>query len=909
MSMNLSLSSFAGLLRRSGLMDSVRIDQLVADYRERAGDATNGTEFASQLVQQGQLTTWQARKLLQGKTKGFRLGKYRLLSQLGKGGMSTVYLAEHLVMRRQCAVKVLPTKQTRDPSALGRFHREAQAVAALDHPNIVRAYDVDQETEAGTEIHFLVMEYVEGANLQQVVEEKGPLPLPVAVDYIMQAAAGLSHAHVAGLIHRDIKPTNLLVDNQGVVKLLDLGLARFFDESDQESLTIDHNQKVLGTADYLSPEQAVDSHRVDARADIYSLGCTFYYLLSGQAPFPEGTLAQRLLAHQTREPAPITNFRKDLPLGVIGLLERMMAKNPDQRFSSAKELLQAFGEQFPELRNATVRSNIQRTQRASEREQPRRPAAVQNKPRSIPTGTAVAQVEPQLEGFLKQLHAESTQTTPSRQRAKRPSTASQGPAPVLDLLPADTAVSTTESELVVTDSALIAGESSSASMRRRAAQSRRSLFFVTCVAVGIATIFAVIGFLLEQLPDPSGSAPSVASASQPAKPRPMSGGAGIAARRGPLSTGAAAVVRPVPMPREDLTVGPTGHFATIREALDHVRLTHNPMTKRETQIIRVAGGAKYPESIVLDNTQFGTIPRGVELICEDHPPAILAPPHQQPAVELYGVEGFRLKGFRIEAPGPVAIRLGGYLVGLTLEDLQVSGFTSLGLEGKGVTGFSNVDRVTLRNMAFRPGSPSAAGIRLVEGTTPTKEILVLKCRFIGAMNAGIEFQDDVSGVEVRECLFDNLDRAISFGPSTADISDIVLRNNTFHRLQRGIVFAPRTSLQSVGVAFDRNLFASLAGGEAVIEEPRAENWQRMFEQALGSSRWNWTQRAEPGNPELGELDLFRQDGRTHVSVPFASEDPDQPGYLRPTLKDVRTAIPRDTKGPKQVGALPPSVGD
>ena len=207
-------------------------------------------------------------------------------------------------MRRRCAIKVLPAKRVHDSSYLARFHREAQAVAALDHVNIVRAYDVDKETEKDAEIHFLVMEYVNGRDLLDIVTKDGPMKFAQAADYIRQAADGLTHAHQAGMVHRDIKPGNLLVNENQVVKILDLGLARFFgaEEDDEESLTVAHDEKVLGTADYLAPEQALDSHGVDARADIYSLGCTFYFLLTGHPPFTEGTLAQRLMAHQTKEP-------------------------------------------------------------------------------------------------------------------------------------------------------------------------------------------------------------------------------------------------------------------------------------------------------------------------------------------------------------------------------------------------------------------------------------------------------------------------------------------------------------------------------------------------------------------------------------------------------------------------------
>lgn len=337
MSMKLTTESFLSLVKQSGLVDQEQLKKFWKDHKVQVDRQADSRGLANELVDRGTLTRWQADKLLQGKHKGFFLGKYRLLSHLGTGGMSSVYLAEHVLMRRRVAVKVLPQMRVDDSSYLQRFHREAQAVAALDHRNIVRAYDVDQEGK----IHFLVMEYVSGQSLQDLVAKQGPLDPIIAAEYIRQAAEGLSHAHRAGMVHRDIKPGNLLIDEKGVVKLLDLGLARFFDDKEENSLTIQHDEKVLGTADYLAPEQALDSHSVDIRADIYSLGCTLYYMLTGHPPFPEGTLAQRLLSHQSRIPNPIGNERTDVPASLIVIVEKMMAKKMDDRYQTARDTAQA----------------------------------------------------------------------------------------------------------------------------------------------------------------------------------------------------------------------------------------------------------------------------------------------------------------------------------------------------------------------------------------------------------------------------------------------------------------------------------------------------------------------------------------------------------------------------------------
>lgn len=336
-----NVETFLDLLKRSGLVEKDPLARFIDTYRSTtpADKQADVDELAEQAVQSGLVTRWQVDKLLEGRHRGFFLGKYRLLGLLGSGGMSSVYLGEHVLMQRRVAIKVLPKNRVQDSSYLARFHREAQAAAALDHRNIVRAYDVDNDGS----LHYLVMEYVEGRDLQKTVYEDGPLDYPIAAEYIRQAAEGLAYAHEHGLIHRDIKPANLLVDQHNVVRILDLGLARFADDG-QASLTVVHDENVLGTADYLSPEQARDSHGVDARADIYSLGCSLYYLLTGHPPFCEGTMPQRLMAHLKQTPPPIHNDRPDAPHDLVEICFRMMAKKPDDRYGSAQEVADVLGD-------------------------------------------------------------------------------------------------------------------------------------------------------------------------------------------------------------------------------------------------------------------------------------------------------------------------------------------------------------------------------------------------------------------------------------------------------------------------------------------------------------------------------------------------------------------------------------
>ncbi len=333
-----TVDEFLDLTRKSGVVEEKRLNLFLERLRAHGKWPSDPKTLAKALIDNGIITHFQAEQLLQGKWRRFTIGKYKVLERLGSGGMGAVYLCEHKLMRRRVAVKVLPTAKAAEPSSLERFYREAKAVAALDHPNIVHAYDIDQDDT----LHFLVMEYVDGASLQEIVKKSGPLDPVRASHYIYQSALGLEHAHSVGLVHRDIKPGNLLVDRGGTVKILDMGLARFFND-EEDILTKKYDETVLGTADYLAPEQAVDSHEADTRADIYSLGATFYFLLTGRTPFEEGTVAQKLLWHQTRKPKAISAFRSDVPAELLAVIERMMAKQPDDRYQHPRDVIQALG--------------------------------------------------------------------------------------------------------------------------------------------------------------------------------------------------------------------------------------------------------------------------------------------------------------------------------------------------------------------------------------------------------------------------------------------------------------------------------------------------------------------------------------------------------------------------------------
>ena len=334
-----STEDFLGVLRKSGLVEAERLNEVAASRKDVSGPLSE--EFTKALIDAGLVTDWQLRQLKKGKHRGYFLGQYKLLQELGKGGMSSVYLAEHTGMHLPVAIKVLPLKRVDEKSYKQRFEREAHASFRLNHPNIARATNFDNQGD----LYYIVLDYIEGIDLYKKVKESGPLPIKEAIEYVRQAALGLQYAHEEGLVHRDIKPANLMLDKRGTIKILDLGLALGSDDDEDGNLTKQHDEKVLGTADYLAPEQAKNSHSADPRSDIYSLGCTLYYLIVGRAPFAKGSVVERIKAHWTEPPPnPLDELDSpppDLDSAVIDLYFRMLEKHPDARPQSAGEVATA----------------------------------------------------------------------------------------------------------------------------------------------------------------------------------------------------------------------------------------------------------------------------------------------------------------------------------------------------------------------------------------------------------------------------------------------------------------------------------------------------------------------------------------------------------------------------------------
>jgi serine/threonine protein kinase len=333
--MTVSLFEYVRRTIDSGLLSDVELQEFIANLPAEQRPV-GGEGLARQLVQAKKLTTYQATAIYQGKGKRLCLGKYVILGTLGRGGMGVVYKALHRPMQRVVALKMLSASAKLMPGAIQRFQREVRAVGRLDHPNVVAAYDADEIDGRW----FLVMKYVDGTDLGSLVEQRGPLAVSLAMSCIVQAARGLEYAHRRGIFHRDIKPKNLLLDRDGTLMILDLGLARFdLPQSPDETSQITETGQLLGTVDFMSPEQAADMRLSDGRSDIYSLGYTLYYLLTGKLPYSGGERIERLMAHW-EQPAPsLREACPDASEMLEQVFQKMVAKKPADRYQTVTEVL------------------------------------------------------------------------------------------------------------------------------------------------------------------------------------------------------------------------------------------------------------------------------------------------------------------------------------------------------------------------------------------------------------------------------------------------------------------------------------------------------------------------------------------------------------------------------------------
>jgi eukaryotic-like serine/threonine-protein kinase len=319
----------------SGLMDAQGLtacwDAIAPAKREDSEHIDR--RLARQAVQLKALTLWQAQQLLAGRSSGYKVDRYVLLDLIGQGGMGRVYLARDTRLNRRVALKILSPERISNPRAIARFQREARVGAQLQHENLVRIYDFGESNGR----YFLVMEYIEGKTIGTLISEHGKIPPSTAVRLARQVALGLEHAHLKGLIHRDVNPYNVLVTRDGTAKLADLGLA--IDLSEEDHVT--REGATVGTFDYVAPEQARHSHSADIRSDIYSLGCTIYHMCMGQVPFPSPSLPEKLFAHQALEPTPLDQAMPGFPEGLAMVVDRMMRKLPDERYATPLQVAKA----------------------------------------------------------------------------------------------------------------------------------------------------------------------------------------------------------------------------------------------------------------------------------------------------------------------------------------------------------------------------------------------------------------------------------------------------------------------------------------------------------------------------------------------------------------------------------------
>jgi len=790
-----SASEFVDLVLKSGVVEESRVREFLKKLAETGGGIPpDPARLAGLMVHEGLLTYFQAEQILQGKYKRFTIGKYKVLEKIGSGGMGQVFLCEHILMRRKVAIKVLPTTKAQDPAGLERFYREARAIAAVDHPNLVRAYDIDQAEN----LHFLVMEYVDGVSLQELVKKIGPLPVLRACHYIYGAAVGLNHVHEIGLIHRDIKPSNILVDRNGMVKILDLGLARFFHDSDE--LTKKYDENILGTADYLSPEQAVDSHTVDIRTDIYSLGATFYYLLTGQPPFPEGTVTQKLIWHQTRDPKPISAFRADVPPEIIAIIDKMMRKKPQERYQTPAELMQALApwvavpipppseQELPALSRAA--GGGARPQHSAGPITPVTPTAASADrdsssvstlpafgPTAVPhSGPPQAPPPPGLSELYPGVAAVPPSspltlgTSPSPHPSPVAVVTSAGPANtpeasfVAPVSPATVWESLSQELSSDTDPAVSTHPTRTASSVQRPTKARQKssrtvlLVGVALALMGVTSAIAV--YLLIPATSPS-TTPKEGSVSQ-------------GDQRSWIVSKSAREPNSVPTLRDALLKAAPGDLILIREK--KIREPPLRLDRQRHKNITIRGDLN-----------------------SDHYPTWEVTAAGKPMLEIPNVEGVRLQKLIMDGTDSAtnALAINGVTPGIVLEDLTIQRCSLTALRCQNVMGDKD-QPIQIRGLRILLNKPEQVGIHLVAVNADTRYLHLSQCRFEGNNNGiGIWIEGPCQEVTIAEGRFFQLTTALNLGPVPAQrMSQGTFHNNVLMRCANGLVWirnSPKTS--------------------------------------------------------------------------------------------------------------------
>ncbi|HVX15859.1 MAG TPA: serine/threonine-protein kinase [Pirellulales bacterium] len=456
-------TDFYEQLQSSGLLTAEELADLHDEIR--ANRSLSANRLADTLIERGLITLWQARQMLTGR-HAFFVGKYKLLDRLGTGGMGTVFKAHHAMTDRVVALKLVNKSLLANAPAVARFRTEVRLICSLNHPNIITAYDADSVGD----MHFLVMEFGQGRDLRSWLKEFGPLPVDWACDCIRQAALALDHAHQRGLVHRDIKPENILVEGADPttppkIKLLDMGLARLMNEEPAEDAELAGKGKLMGTPDYISPEQATHAANADIRSDIYSLGATFFKILTDEVPFDGGDVRQRLMSRLLGDAPRVSSRRDDVYEEVDNIVARMLAREPDDRYQTPAELAEAL---FPfTFQGEKVAAGL--IQEADEEDDDGEPAEADA-----------------LRDFFSRMAAEND--TVSDPRANSTATVSQPSAvqPLSAVLPLDTARSEKRTSAKPT-------QQREAVRRGRPTYDRRN--WVVGIAVGAALAVPVVGLM------------------------------------------------------------------------------------------------------------------------------------------------------------------------------------------------------------------------------------------------------------------------------------------------------------------------------------------------------------------------------------------------------------------------------
>jgi serine/threonine protein kinase len=762
-----TVGDFLEVVRRSDLILPERLQAFLANEEEGA----TPRQLAARMVLTGLVTQFQAEQFLLGKWRGFTIGKYKVLERIGYGGNGTVYLCEHMVVRRRVAVKVLPTNKADSPTALTRFYREARAAGALDHPHLVKAHDIDQDNN----FHFLVMDYVDGTNLQDFVSRCGPLDPVRAANYIAQATLGLQAAHDAGLVHRDVKPGNILLDRHGVIRLSDLGLARFFSDGD-DPLTLRFDDKcILGTADYVAPEQAINSHEVDGRADVYSLGATFYFLLAGQPMFPEGKAAQKLIAHQVREPVAVREVRPEVPEAMAEIVAKMVAKRPGDRYQTPTEVLAALSpwtqlpidppteEEMPQLSPA-ARGPMSEGPSAPGSILPRvaKPPAARGATRTMvdlqwessTSGLGVPQAGPRQ--AVAQLKAKPA-PAPAAASPSRHTLADAATRP--DATPS---VPQLASEPVIASLAAngpAPAVSPSAVLRRRRDRQALRLAIILTVGIGIG------GILKWRTNAPNALAP----------PPPTR----IVARDAP------------------------GAFPTITAALQQAPAgTHI--------LVRAAAweeALRVPAEVAADISIEGQSPDGART--HWRPPH--GHPEGQPLLRVTGPTGLRLSGMVLDGEDRLhaLVVLAGPCPNLLLEDLQLEGFRQTAIRLQRCDGTAD-QPVVVRRARLVPGRGATAAITFAaRPDEANRHVRITDCRLEGPYQAAIVLDGPTEDVVLEHNRTVNARDGILYRKaSPAHPVGITLAGNTFCEIeQTGLHFETLPPVERSRVAITNNLFA------------------------------------------------------------------------------------------------------